>query len=102
MNENKFMYSKCPYCGKHGIDIFSKSGKATTYKTKGIYCNKFFKANVWVNAIMNITIGLGLGLILLLFSNIFAIHIPTITLIFLALVAYYFKEYFLPVKKLDD
>ena len=101
MNENKFRYSKCPYCGKHGIDIFSKSGKATTYKTKCIYCNKFFKANIWINAIMNITIGLGLGLIILLFSK-YICHIPTIIVIFLVLIAYYFKQYFLPVKKLDD
>ena len=101
MKENKFRYSKCPYCSKHGIDIFSKSGKATTYKTRCIYCNKLFKANVWVSAIMNITIGIGLGISVLLFSK-YICRIPTIVLILLVLVAYYFKEYFLPVRKIDD
>ena len=101
MNENKLRYSKCPYCSKHGIDIFSKSGKATTYKTRCIYCNKLFKANIWLSAVMNITIGLGLGLIILLFSK-YICHIPTIIVIFLVLIAYYFKQYFLPVRKIDD
>ena len=101
MNENKFRYSKCPYCGKHGIDIFTKSGKATTYKTKCIYCNKISKANVWANAILSITIILGLGLSILLFST-YVRHIPTIIIIILGLVAYYLIQYFLPVNKLDD
>ena len=101
MNENKLRYSKCPYCGKHGIDIFSKSGRATTYKTKCKYCNNIFKASVWVSTIMNIATFLGLGLIILLFSK-YICHIPTIMIIILALVAYYFNQYFLPVKKIDD
>ena len=101
MRENKFLYSKCPYCGKHGINVFQKSGKATTYKVQCIYCAKTFKANIFIYIALLLAVVLCFsGLTLLL--KYFNVPLNGFANLLLVLLAYYSFNYFLPVKMIDE
>ena len=53
MQENKFRYSKCPHCGRHGIPAFYKlTVKLRRPALTCIYCKKTFQASFLYGILM--------------------------------------------------
>ena len=104
MKENKFAYSKCPYCGRHGIPaFFSKWGKHMPKKVKCIYCEKTFKVPVW-GCILRVAIPIFVGSLSCVAFEYLGINhnyslYGGITVVILTMFLY---AYFAPLKILDN
>lgn len=96
MKENKFLYSRCPYCKKHGIPAFEKFGKYT-YEIKCIYCEHSFRVNFFVAILIKLLYGISLGIIGYLLNNYTTIHIPLWLIIFVFVIGYFTIQYFIPI-----
>ena len=98
MKENKFMYSKCPNCGRHGIPAFDKMGFKSTSVLTCIYCSKQFKASLFLATLVKFVI-LGLSVL----SGVLYRKIPIINNVslFLVLITFFIlfllAQYLLPV-----
>ena len=102
MREDKLRFSKCPYCRRHGISAMGKFGYRSTLPVICIYCQKTFKAKLWISALIKIAVGLASGFCAL-FSQ--RLGITREISLMLGLVAfflfYYLGEYFAPMREVE-
>lgn len=100
MNIEKIIYCKCPYCGGHGIKVWGKIGRHSTYTVTCKLCGNKSKANSAILFVRIINILLVIAIIGKLTESLpnyakFIIAFP------LLLICDYIVEYFAPMEKQD-
>lgn len=101
MNENKFRYSKCPYCRRHGIVAFPKVSRRKAYNLTCIYCQKTFKAKyvlVFCAEVFSLVITGGFSYLIhhFEFNKLYGVEY------ILFIVLFFLSHYFAPLRKIDN
>lgn len=95
MKENKFLYSKCPKCGRHGIPAFSKYGRSPR-AVSCIYCHGTFKASAFSYILLGIFIITSGYLV-----NRYLFEFPLWGLLLWVIGVFALGEYFAPLREVE-
>lgn len=95
MKENKFLYSKCPKCGRHGIPAFSKYSRGPR-AVSCIYCHRTFKASFF-SLILLETFIIASGYLV----NMYLLELPMGGMFLWVISVFFVAEYFAPLREVE-
>lgn len=96
MKENKFLYSKCPNCKRHGITAFLK-----TYELRCKYCGTLFRTYRSIRRILIVFVALIVGVLGYIIKN-YVCDIPLAVFFVVAVIAVLVVGYFEPVYEIEE
>ena len=94
-------YSKCPCCGKRGIDAYPKKRATHFYKLKCKHCKETVQINgplYWFNFILTIIV----MLIIEMMITVSLWVVPWWAMFASVMIALFALDYFAPLKKVEE
>ena len=96
MKENKWLYSKCPHCKRHGITAFFKP-----YELRCKYCGTLFRTNRYIFRILLVFVGLIVGALGYVIKN-YVYDMPLGVLYIIAVIPILAALYFEPIYEVKE